>query len=152
MFWPETTDLNISPPLRYQGREGWAPASYLKKMDIQSQKQSAGAASTNDLDGVSKQQNNAAKENRDNSQKENRLSFFSDNKSKCILNLLKNSWNENLNGKTCGLCITALQMYNQIIDYRISFHSTEVGSRHRPPPRRDLTIVRDPIQIYCIGR
>ncbi|TKS83073.1 SH3 and PX domain-containing protein 2B [Collichthys lucidus] len=40
--------------IRYQGREGWAPASYLKKADIQSQKQSAGAAahaSTNDLDG-----------------------------------------------------------------------------------------------------
>lgn len=89
--------------IRYQGREGWAPASYLKKADIQSQKQSAGAAahaSTNDLDGVSKQnqQNNAARENRDNSQKENRLSFFSDNK--------------------------------------------KVGSRHRPPPRRDLTIPR----------
>ncbi|XP_041808138.1 SH3 and PX domain-containing protein 2B isoform X2 [Chelmon rostratus] len=89
--------------IRYQGREGWAPASYLKKSDIQSQKQSAGAAahaSTNDLDGVSKQnqQNNAARENRDSSQKENRLSFFSDNK--------------------------------------------KVGSRHRPPPRRDLTIPR----------
>lgn len=32
-----------------------------------------------------------------------------------------------------------------MIDY--SFPSTEVGSRHRPPPRRDLTIVRDPAQI-----
>nr|XP_046266037.1 SH3 and PX domain-containing protein 2B isoform X1 [Scatophagus argus] len=88
--------------IRYHGREGWAPASYLKKADIQSQKLSAGAAahaSTNDLDGVAKQnqQNNAARENRDNSQKENRLSFFSDKK---------------------------------------------VGSRHRPPPRRDLTIPR----------
>ncbi|XP_076606434.1 SH3 and PX domain-containing protein 2B isoform X3 [Chaetodon auriga] len=88
--------------IRYQGREGWAPASYLKKSDIQSQKQSAGAAahaSTNDLDGGSKhnQQNNAARENRDNGHKENRLSFFSDKK---------------------------------------------VGSRHRPPPRRDLTIPR----------
>ncbi|XP_023122404.2 SH3 and PX domain-containing protein 2B isoform X3 [Amphiprion ocellaris] len=91
--------------IRYQGREGWAPASYLKKTDIQGQKQSAGAsahASTNDLDGFSKQnqQNNAAKENRDNSQKENRLSFFSDN------------------------------------------NKSKVGSRHRPPPRRDLTIPR----------
>ncbi|XP_063751726.1 SH3 and PX domain-containing protein 2B isoform X2 [Eleginops maclovinus] len=89
--------------IRYQGREGWAPASYLKKTDIQGQKQSAGAAhaSTNDLDGFSKQnqQNNAAKENQDNSQKENRLSFFSENKLK-------------------------------------------VGARHRPPPRRDLTIPR----------
>ncbi|XP_054481551.1 SH3 and PX domain-containing protein 2B [Anoplopoma fimbria] len=90
--------------IRYQGLEGWAPASYLKKTDIQGQKQSAGGAahaSTNDLDGFSKQnqQNNAAKENRDNSQKENRLSFFSDNKMK-------------------------------------------VGARHRPPPRRDLTIPR----------
>lgn len=84
--------------IRYQGREGWAPASYLKKADIQSQKQSAGPAahaSTNDLDGVSKQNQ---KENRDN-QKENRLSIFSENKIK-------------------------------------------VGLRHRPPPRRDLTIPR----------
>lgn len=80
--------LCVSSSLRYQGREGWAPASYLKKADIQSQKQSAGAAafaSTNDLDGFSKhQQNNAARENRENSQKENRLSFFSDNKSEGI--------------------------------------------------------------------
>ncbi|KAM4726877.1 SH3 and PX domain-containing protein 2B isoform 4-T4 [Anableps anableps] len=64
--------------IRYQGREGWAPASYLKKSDIQ--RQSAGAAahaSTNDLEGVSKQnlQNNASRDN----QKENRLSIFSDN-------------------------------------------------------------------------
>lgn len=76
--------MDPSHPLRYQGREGWAPASYLKKMDIQSQKQSAGSAahaSTNDLDGFSRQnqQNNAAKENKDNGQKENRLSLFSDN-------------------------------------------------------------------------
>lgn len=70
----------ICPLFRYQGREGWAPASYLKKMDIQSQKQSAGAAahaSANDLDGFSKQQNNA-KDKTDNGQKENRLSLFSD--------------------------------------------------------------------------
>ncbi|XP_076024360.1 SH3 and PX domain-containing protein 2B isoform X2 [Genypterus blacodes] len=70
--------------IRYQGREGWAPASYLKKTDIQSQKQSSGVAhaSANDLDGLSRQnqQNNAARENRDNNQRENRLSFFSDNK------------------------------------------------------------------------
>ncbi|KAM4620716.1 SH3 and PX domain-containing protein 2B isoform 1-T2 [Polymixia lowei] len=69
--------------IRYQGREGWAPASYLKKVDIQTQKQSAGAAahaSANDLDGFSRQnqQNNAAKENRDNVQKDNKLSPFSD--------------------------------------------------------------------------
>ncbi|XP_073335492.1 SH3 and PX domain-containing protein 2B isoform X1 [Pagrus major] len=86
--------------IRYQGREGWAPASYLKKCDIQSQKQSAGGAahaSTNDLDSKQNQQNNAAKENRDNGHKENRLSFFSDKK---------------------------------------------LGLRHRPPPRRDLTIPR----------
>ncbi|XP_029924201.1 LOW QUALITY PROTEIN: SH3 and PX domain-containing protein 2B [Myripristis murdjan] len=91
--------------IRYQGREGWAPASYLKKTDIQAQKQSGGAAvhaSANDLDGFSKQnqQNNAAKENRDNSQKESKLSPFSDN------------------------------------------NKRKVGSRQRPPPRRDLTIPR----------
>uniref|UniRef100_A0A3Q2CEX8 SH3 and PX domains 2B n=1 Tax=Cyprinodon variegatus TaxID=28743 RepID=A0A3Q2CEX8_CYPVA len=41
--------------IRYQGREGWAPASYLKKSDIQ--RQLAGAAShasTNDLEGAKK--------------------------------------------------------------------------------------------------
>ncbi|XP_028322843.1 SH3 and PX domain-containing protein 2B isoform X2 [Gouania willdenowi] len=85
--------------IRYQGREGWAPASYLKKTDIQSQRQSAGTAvhaSANDLDGFSKQNQ---KENKDGNQKENRLSFFSENKIK-------------------------------------------VGLRHRPPPRRDLSIPR----------
>lgn len=75
------------PLLRSHGREGWAPASYLKKADVQSPKLSAGAAvhaSTNDLDGASRhnQQNNAVKENRDNSHKENRLSFLSENKRK----------------------------------------------------------------------
>ncbi|XP_024287999.2 SH3 and PX domain-containing protein 2B-like isoform X4 [Oncorhynchus tshawytscha] len=55
--------------IRYQGQEGWAPASYLKKADILSQKLVAGAAghsSTNDLDGFSKQQSqqNQAKESR----------------------------------------------------------------------------------------
>ncbi|KAM9781999.1 SH3 and PX domain-containing protein 2B isoform X2 [Syngnathus typhle] len=68
--------------IRYQGREGWAPASYLKKTDIQSQKQAAGGAthaSTNDLDGFSKQ-SQPTRENREGNQKENRLSFFSDNK------------------------------------------------------------------------
>uniref|UniRef100_A0A8C6WV52 SH3 and PX domains 2B n=1 Tax=Neogobius melanostomus TaxID=47308 RepID=A0A8C6WV52_9GOBI len=88
--------------IRYQGREGWAPASYLKKVDVQ--KQLSGAAvhsSTNDLEGYTRQnhQNNALKDNRDNNHKENRLSFFSENKNK-------------------------------------------VGARHRPPPRRDLTIPR----------
>ncbi|XP_057676450.1 SH3 and PX domain-containing protein 2B isoform X1 [Corythoichthys intestinalis] len=67
--------------IRYQGREGWAPASYLKKADIQSQKQAGGVAhaSTNDLDGFSKQ-SQPIRETREGNQKENRLSFFSDNK------------------------------------------------------------------------
>lgn len=82
--------LFISPIFRYHGREGWSPASYLKKADIQSQKLSAGAAahaSTNDIEGVSKQnhQNNADGENRDN--KENRLSFLSDTKSKNFVSM-----------------------------------------------------------------
>lgn len=82
--------------IRFQGREGWAPASYLKKADAHVQKHGGSAhASTNDLDGLSRQNHN----NKDN-QKENRLSVFSDN--------------------------------NKI----------KVGSRHRPPPRRDLTIPR----------
>ncbi|XP_077447806.1 SH3 and PX domain-containing protein 2B isoform X2 [Stigmatopora argus] len=66
--------------IRYQGREGWAPASYLKKADIQSQKQGGVThASTNDLDGFSKQ-SQPNREAREGNQKENRLSFFSDNK------------------------------------------------------------------------
>ncbi|KAK0134649.1 SH3 and PX domain-containing protein 2B [Merluccius polli] len=65
--------------IRYQGREGWAPASYLKKADMQAQKQSAGGAahaSTSDLEGSSRQvqQNNGAKD----AQKDNKLSPFSD--------------------------------------------------------------------------
>lgn len=65
--------------IRSQGREGWAPASYLKKADIQCQKMSAGAAhaSTSDLDGISRQN----QQNRDMGHKESRLSFLSDTKS-----------------------------------------------------------------------
>ncbi|XP_066573104.1 SH3 and PX domain-containing protein 2B isoform X2 [Amia ocellicauda] len=62
--------------IRYQGQEGWAPASYLKKADILSQKLAAGAAghsSSTDLDGFSKQQNAA---------KESRFSPFPDTKRK----------------------------------------------------------------------
>ncbi|XP_062867191.1 SH3 and PX domain-containing protein 2B isoform X2 [Trichomycterus rosablanca] len=64
--------------IRSQGREGWAPASYLKKSDILSQKMSA-HASTNDLDGACKQQsgNNENKEN----QRE-RFTPFSENRRK----------------------------------------------------------------------
>ncbi|XP_053702549.1 SH3 and PX domain-containing protein 2B isoform X2 [Synchiropus splendidus] len=83
--------------IRYQGREGWAPASYLKKSELQKPVVAA-HASTNDLDGFSRQQNQSAA--RDNNQKENRLSFFSES------------------------------------------NKTKVGSRQRPPPRRDLTIPR----------
>lgn len=90
-----------APSLRYHGREGWAPASYLKKADVQSPKLSAGAAthsSTNDLDGASRhnQQNNAVRENRDNSQKENRLSFLSENKSENFRSSLVTSSNRTL--------------------------------------------------------
>ncbi|CAL8365690.1 unnamed protein product [Lota lota] len=65
--------------IRYQGREGWAPASYLTKVDMQAQKQSAGGtanASTSDLEGSSRQnqQNNGAKD----AQKDPKLSPFSD--------------------------------------------------------------------------
>uniref|UniRef100_A0A8C7IJX3 SH3 and PX domains 2B n=1 Tax=Oncorhynchus kisutch TaxID=8019 RepID=A0A8C7IJX3_ONCKI len=52
--------------IRYQGQEGWAPASYLKKADMLSQKLAAGHASTNDLDGFSKQQNQAKESKGDN--------------------------------------------------------------------------------------
>ena len=74
-------------PCRYQGREGWAPASYLTKVDMQAQKQSAGGAanaSTSDLEGASRQNqlNNGAKD----PQKEPKLSPFSDGSklSECV--------------------------------------------------------------------
>ncbi|XP_076843025.1 SH3 and PX domain-containing protein 2B isoform X2 [Brachyhypopomus gauderio] len=65
--------------IRYQEQEGWAPASYLKKADILSQKTSAGAAahaSTNDLDGVGRQQNTSKDNQRD------RFSPFPDSRQK----------------------------------------------------------------------
>lgn len=85
VLWKNTTVLkhflgqSIVPftPRRYQGKEGWAPASYLKKADILSQKLAAGApvhASTNDLEVACKQQN-ANKENQ-----RDRFSPFSDSK------------------------------------------------------------------------
>lgn len=46
----------------------------------------------------------------------------------------------------CHYCFANVQL-NKIIYYLMSFPLTEVGSRHRPPPRRDLTIVRNPVQI-----
>ncbi|KAI5612734.1 SH3 and PX domain-containing protein 2B isoform X2 [Silurus asotus] len=60
--------------IRYQGKEGWAPASYLKKSDVSSQKMSS-HSSANDLDGACKQQGNNNKEN----QRE-RFSPFNDKK------------------------------------------------------------------------
>lgn len=105
------SNLNISPALRYQGREGWAPASYLKKSDIQSQKQSAGGAvhaSTNDLDSKQNQQNNAAKENRDNGHKENRLSFFSDKSKK---------WISDPVNRFTAVSLLKLSIYNLKISY-----------------------------------
>lgn len=78
---------------RYQGKEGWAPASYLKKADILSQKMAAGApghASTNDLDVAFKQQN-ANKENKENQR--DRFAPFSESKSSkqniCFIVILK---------------------------------------------------------------
>uniref|UniRef100_A0A4W4ERV6 SH3 and PX domains 2B n=1 Tax=Electrophorus electricus TaxID=8005 RepID=A0A4W4ERV6_ELEEL len=68
--------------IRYQDQEGWAPASYLKKADILSQKASAGGAahaSTNDLDGVGRQQA-ASKENKEDQRE--RFSPFSEFKLK----------------------------------------------------------------------
>ncbi|XP_051956606.1 SH3 and PX domain-containing protein 2B-like isoform X3 [Xyrauchen texanus] len=65
--------------IRYQDKEGWAPASYLKKTDILSQKTASGApvhASANDLDAAFKQQY-ASKENQ-----MDRFSPFSDSKRK----------------------------------------------------------------------
>ncbi|KAK1788530.1 hypothetical protein P4O66_016953 [Electrophorus voltai] len=92
--------------IRYQDQEGWAPASYLKKADILSQKASAGGAahaSTNDLDGVGRQQA-ASKENKEDQRE--RFSPFSEFKLKA-------------------------------------------GARQRPPPRRDLSIVRVFLPVIC---
>ncbi|XP_041121636.1 SH3 and PX domain-containing protein 2B-like isoform X3 [Polyodon spathula] len=85
--------------IRYQGQEGWAPASYLKKADLLSQKLPTGCpahSSASDLDGFSRQAN-AAKE-RDNIKTEACFSPFADVRRK------------------------------------------SPDARHRPPPRRDLTI------------
>ncbi|KAM6969781.1 SH3 and PX domain-containing protein 2B [Aplochiton taeniatus] len=71
--------------IRYQGREGWAPASYLKKADILTQKLASGGtahASVNDLDGFRNQRNHDAKENREAGPKEQKLSLFSDSQRK----------------------------------------------------------------------
>ncbi|XP_039632081.1 SH3 and PX domain-containing protein 2B isoform X1 [Polypterus senegalus] len=68
--------------IRYQGLEGWAPASYLKKTDILSQKLASGSsahASSNDLEGFFKQsgacKDGREKEGTDN-QKDVKSSFF----------------------------------------------------------------------------
>lgn len=72
---------------RYQGKEGWAPASYLKKSDVLSQKMST-HSSANDLDGACKQQNNN-KENKENQRE--RFSPFNDKKSTFTSSKRKNS-------------------------------------------------------------
>ncbi|KAF7696626.1 hypothetical protein HF521_005044 [Silurus meridionalis] len=59
--------------IRYQGKEGWAPASYLKKSDVSSQKMSS-HSSANDLDGACKQQGS----NKENQRE--RFSPFNDKK------------------------------------------------------------------------
>ncbi|XP_028839650.1 SH3 and PX domain-containing protein 2B isoform X3 [Denticeps clupeoides] len=64
--------------IRYQGKEGWAPASYLKKADILNQKTAAGVtahASTNDLEGVARQQ-------KENQREPQRFTPFPDSKRK----------------------------------------------------------------------
>ncbi|XP_072002278.1 SH3 and PX domain-containing protein 2B isoform X2 [Engystomops pustulosus] len=53
--------------IRYKGAEGWAPASYLKKIsgDLLSQKLASGSSANSsalDLDGISRQQNYAGRE------------------------------------------------------------------------------------------
>ncbi|XP_027014701.2 SH3 and PX domain-containing protein 2B isoform X2 [Tachysurus fulvidraco] len=62
--------------IRYQGKEGWAPASYLKKSDASSQKLSS-HSSANDLDGACKQ-HGSNKENKENQRE--RFGPFSDKK------------------------------------------------------------------------
>lgn len=71
--------------IRYQGREGWAPASYLKKADILTQKLggAGGHASTNDLDGLSRQNQGPQNQGPQNqAAKDPRFSPFSDFKMK----------------------------------------------------------------------
>ncbi|KAM9450402.1 SH3 and PX domain-containing protein 2B isoform 2-T2 [Clarias gariepinus] len=74
----EVTEKNLEGwwKIRYQGKEGWAPASYLKKSEASSQKMSS-HSSANDLDGACKQQS-SNKENKENQRE--RFSPFSDNK------------------------------------------------------------------------
>lgn len=57
----------LPPPPRYQGKEGWAPASYLKKSSGEPLPPKLGLGSPShsgalDLDGVSRQQNAVGRE------------------------------------------------------------------------------------------
>lgn len=77
---------------RYQGKEGWAPASYLKKSDVSSQKMSS-HSSANDLDGACKQISNKENQrerfspfNDKKSAFKNLLDFFFFKKQPCLIN------------------------------------------------------------------
>ncbi|XP_058852242.1 SH3 and PX domain-containing protein 2B-like isoform X1 [Acipenser ruthenus] len=93
--------------IRYQGEEGWAPASYLKKADLLTQKLASGCpahSSASDLDGFSRQANAAKEGDNTNNQKD-------------------------FKSEAC---------FSPFADVR---HKSP-DARHRPPPRRDLTIPR----------
>lgn len=65
--WQSRLTSLLPPPPRYQGKEGWAPASYLKKSSGEPLPPklgpgSAAHAGVLDLDGVSRQQNSVGRE------------------------------------------------------------------------------------------
>ncbi|MGH0118947.1 UNVERIFIED_CONTAM: hypothetical protein FKN15_002735 [Acipenser sinensis] len=93
--------------LVYQGQEGWAPASYLKKADLLTQKLASGCpahSSASDLDGFPRQANAAKERDNTNNQKD-------------------------FKSEAC---------FSPFADVR----RKSPDARHRPPPRRDLTIPR----------
>ncbi|MGH0147082.1 UNVERIFIED_CONTAM: hypothetical protein FKN15_009926 [Acipenser sinensis] len=93
--------------IRYQGQEGWAPASYLKKADLLTQKLASGCpahSSASDLDNFSRQANAAKEKDNTNNQKD-------------------------FKSEAC---------FSPFADVR----RKSPDARHRPPPRRDLTIPR----------
>lgn len=70
---------SILPPPRYQGKEGWAPASYLKKSSGEPLPPKPGPGSSAhtgvlDLDGVSRQQSSVGRDRElPNTQRDGRL-------------------------------------------------------------------------------
>lgn len=75
----------------------------------------------------------------------------------CLISNTQNpTANPDGNKKLDVKCVSVVMHYCNSTDYRLqitlSFPFTEVGSRHRPPPRRDLTIVRSHPALLLTNR